>query len=105
MKEINLENLITEGINPDTINIDKVSTLDMITMINEEDKKVAFAVEKVKDRIAMAVDAISERIKEGGRLIYVGAGTSGRLGILDASECPQPMESILIWFKGNSRRI
>ncbi|MCX7883651.1 MAG: N-acetylmuramic acid 6-phosphate etherase [Caloramator sp.] len=88
MKEINLENLITEGINPDTVNIDKVSTFDMITMINEEDKKAAFAVEKVKDRIAMAVDAISERIKEGGRLIYVGAGTSGRLGILDASECP-----------------
>lgn len=83
-----LAKLSTEGRNPNTLNIDRVSTLDMITLINEEDKKVAIAVEKEKEQIAKAVDVIAERMLQGGRLIYVGAGTSGRLGILDASECP-----------------
>lgn len=83
-----LTKLVTEGRNPDTINIDSVSTLEMITMINEEDKKVALAVEKAKEDIARAVDVIAESFAKGGRLIYIGAGTSGRLGILDASECP-----------------
>lgn len=83
-----LAKLSTEGRNPSTLNIDRVSTLDMITLINEEDKKVAIAVEKEKEQIAKAVDVIAERMLQGGRLIYVGAGTSGRLGILDASECP-----------------
>jgi N-acetylmuramic acid 6-phosphate etherase len=83
-----LAKLSTEGRNPSTLNIDRVSTLDMITLINEEDKKVAIAVEKEKDQIAKAVDVIAERMLQGGRLIYIGAGTSGRLGILDASECP-----------------
>lgn len=83
-----LAKLATESRNPNTMNIDRVSTLEMITMINEEDKKVAFAVEKAKEDIARAVDLIAERMQRGGRLIYVGAGTSGRLGILDASECP-----------------
>lgn len=84
----NLGKLSTEGRNPNTMNIDRVSTLEMITMINEEDKKVALAVERAKEDIARAVDVIAERMKKGGRLIYAGAGTSGRLGILDASECP-----------------
>jgi N-acetylmuramic acid 6-phosphate etherase len=83
-----LEKLSTEGRNPNTMNIDRVSTIEMITMINEEDKNVALAVESVKEDIARAVDVIAERMQRGGRLIYVGAGTSGRLGILDASECP-----------------
>lgn len=83
-----LAKLSTEGRNPSTLNIDRVSTLDMITLINEEDKKIAIAVEKEKEQIAKAVDVIAERMLQGGRLIYVGAGTSGRLGILDASECP-----------------
>lgn len=83
-----LAKLSTEGRNPNTLNIDRVSTLDMITLMNEEDKKVAIAVEKEKEQIAKAVDVIAERMLKGGRLIYVGAGTSGRLGILDASECP-----------------
>lgn len=83
-----LATLTTEGRNVNTVNIDKVSTLDMITMINEEDKKVALAVEKAKVSIAKAVDITAERLSRGGRLIYLGAGTSGRLGILDASECP-----------------
>lgn len=88
MNEKDLGRLSTEGRNPDTMNIDRVTTLEMITMINEEDKRVALAVEKAKEDIARAVDVIAERMKRGGRLIYAGAGTSGRLGILDASECP-----------------
>lgn len=88
MKIEKLEKLVTEGRNPNTMNIDNLSTLEMIQMINEEDKKVALAVEEAKESIAKAVDLIAERLAEGGRLIYIGAGTSGRLGILDASECP-----------------
>lgn len=84
----NLENLVTESINKDTVNIDSVNTLEIIKMINDEDKKVAYAVEKQQSNIAKAVDLIYDRLKEGGRLIYVGAGTSGRLGVVDASECP-----------------
>lgn len=83
-----LAGLATEGRNPNTMNIDRVSTLEMIRMINEEDKKIAFAVEKAAEDIARAVDVIAERLQRGGRLLYLGAGTSGRLGILDASECP-----------------
>ena len=83
-----LAKLTTESININTTNIDRVSTFHMITLINEEDKKVALAIEKVKEEIAKAVDIIAKKLMEGGRLIYVGAGTSGRLGILDASECP-----------------
>ncbi len=86
--ELNLSKLITEGRNPNTMNIDCVSTEEMIRMINEEDKKVALAVENEISNIARAVDAIAEKLREGGRLIYMGAGTSGRIGILDASECP-----------------
>ena len=70
------------------LDIDKVSTLEMVKIINKEDKKVAEAVEKELPKIAEAIDGIVERIYKGGRLIYIGAGTSGRLGILDASECP-----------------
>ena len=88
MEVESLSKMVTEGINPDTVNIDRVSTYNMLTMINEEDKKVAFAVEKVKESIAKAVDLTAERLLKGGRLIYMGAGTSGRLGVLDASECP-----------------
>lgn len=83
-----LTKLSTERRNPNTMNIDSVSTLEIIEMINEEDKKVALDVETAKVNIAKAVDVIAERLSKGGRLIYVGAGTSGRLGILDASECP-----------------
>jgi N-acetylmuramic acid 6-phosphate etherase len=88
MKIENLEKLVTEGRNPNTMEIDSVSTLEMIEMINEEDKKVAIAVGEAKENIAKAVDLIADRLAQGGRLIYIGAGTSGRLGILDASECP-----------------
>ena len=83
-----LSKLTTESKNENTVNIDKVSTLEMVEMINNEDQKVALAVEKEKENIAKAIDLIAYKLSEGGRLIYVGAGTSGRLGILDASECP-----------------
>lgn len=85
---IDLGKLSTEQRNPNTAEIDRVPTLDMVRLINEEDKKVALAVEQVLPEIAQAVDLIAAQIKRGGRLFYIGAGTSGRLGILDASECP-----------------
>lgn len=88
MEKIVLDKLTTESRNESTLNIDKVSTLEMVKLINNEDKKVALAVEKELPEIAKAIDGIVERINRGGRLIYIGAGTSGRLGILDASECP-----------------
>lgn len=85
---IDLTHLVTESRNPNSEQIDNLSTLDMLKVINNEDKKVAFAIEQQLESIAQAVEAISHAFKHGGRLIYCGAGTSGRLGILDASECP-----------------
>lgn len=79
---------ITEQENPATQSIDSVSTLEAARLINNEDKLVALAVEKVLPELAAAIDRIVERLKNGGRLFYVGTGTSGRLGVLDASECP-----------------
>ncbi|MGL6168052.1 MAG: N-acetylmuramic acid 6-phosphate etherase, partial [Fusobacteriaceae bacterium] len=88
MDKLNLKSLTTESRNQNTINIDSVSTAEMVKIINNEDKKVAEAVQIELPQIASAIDGIVERMKKGGRLIYIGAGTSGRLGILDASECP-----------------
>lgn len=85
---IDLNQLATERRNPNTLAIDQVSTLEMVRLINAEDQRVALAVEAVLPQIAAAIDLIAAQLKRGGRLIYVGAGTSGRLGILDASECP-----------------
>lgn len=79
---------VTEQENPNTANIDRVSMLEAIRLINDEDKKVAFAVEIVLPEIAQAIEKIVERLKNGGRLFYIGTGTSGRLGVLDASEIP-----------------
>ncbi|MBP2097555.1 N-acetylmuramic acid 6-phosphate etherase [Enterococcus rivorum] len=81
-----LEELTTELRNDASMEIDQLSTLDMVKIINNEDRKVAFAVEKVLPDIAAAIDRASERYQTGGRLIYCGAGTSGRLGTLDAIE-------------------
>lgn len=78
----------TEQENPRTSEIDKLPTIDAIRLINGEDKKVAEAVERVLPEIAASIDKIVERLKNGGRLFYVGTGTSGRLGVLDASEIP-----------------
>jgi len=79
---------ITEQENPNTTHIDQVSTLDALRLINDEDKLVAAAVEKVLPDVAAAVDEIVNRLQNSGRLFYIGTGTSGRLGVLDASEIP-----------------
>ena len=79
---------VTEEPNPRTKDIDRRSTIEIVTLISQEDKLVAEAVAGVLDRIAQATDLIVERLRSGGRLIYVGTGTSGRLGVLDASEIP-----------------
>ncbi|HRJ87179.1 MAG TPA: N-acetylmuramic acid 6-phosphate etherase [Pyrinomonadaceae bacterium] len=79
---------ITEQENPKTVNIDEVSTIEALRLINEEDKLVAIAVERVLPQIADTTDRIVGRLQNGGRLFYVGTGTSGRLGVLDASEIP-----------------
>ena len=79
---------ITEQENPRTVSIDKVSTVEALRLINDEDKLVADAVAKVLPQIAGTVERVVERLQKGGRLFYVGTGTSGRLGVLDASEIP-----------------
>jgi N-acetylmuramic acid 6-phosphate etherase len=79
---------ITEQANPRTKQIDRQSALDIVTLINEEDRLVAEAVSRVLPRVAEAVEMIAARLGGGGRLFYIGSGTSGRLGVLDASECP-----------------
>lgn len=84
---IKLENLTTEGRNPVSEQIDAVTIQEMMKIINEEDKKVPEAVGKEIEHIAKAVEIIVSALRQGGRLIYLGAGTSGRLGILDAVEC------------------
>ncbi|RWX56275.1 N-acetylmuramic acid 6-phosphate etherase [Photobacterium chitinilyticum] len=86
--KIDLSKMVTESRNTASQHIDTLSTMEMLKVINDEDKKVALAVEQALPEIARAVDAIAVAFRQGGRLIYSGAGTSGRLGILDASECP-----------------
>ncbi len=83
-----LSNLTTEKRNPNSMNLDRMSTIEILNLINEEDKKVADAVEMVLPKVETAVDRIVNALSNGGRLFYVGAGTSGRLGVMDASECP-----------------
>lgn len=85
---IDLSKLTTEQRNPQSRHIDAVSTMEMLRIMNEEDKKVPVAVGKVLPQIAQAVDVITKALQNGGHLFYIGAGTSGRLGILDAVECP-----------------
>ena len=83
-----LDYLTTESRNPHSEHIDELSTLEMLTVINREDATVAAAVASELPNIARAVDEIAAHFAQGGRLFYIGAGTSGRLGVLDASECP-----------------
>lgn len=85
---MNLNTLLTEARNPNTVNIDRQSSLGIVTLINQEDLKVAAVIQDILPDIAFAVDLIVAALQSGGRLFYLGAGTSGRLGILDASECP-----------------
>jgi N-acetylmuramic acid 6-phosphate etherase len=84
---VNLNHILTEKRNPQTLNIDELSSLEIVKKINEEDHQVPHAINKVLPVIALLVDEIVSAFKQGGRLIYIGAGTSGRLGVLDASEC------------------
>lgn len=106
---IDLSNLVTESRNHDSENIDTLSTLDMLSVINNEDKKVPLAIEKVLPEIAQLVDNVAVAFTQGGRLIYCGAGTSGRLGILDASECPPtfgtPHEMVIGLIAGGHKAI
>lgn len=84
----NIQKLSTEQRNPNTMQIDRLDTAGILTAINREDKQVPLAVEAVIPQITKLVDEAHERMMKGGRVIYIGAGTSGRLGVLDASECP-----------------
>lgn len=106
---LDLNKMITEGRNPASETIDQLTTEQMLTVINQEDQKVALAVEAILPQIARAVDAITAAFAAGGRLIYCGAGTSGRLGILDASECPptfgSPPEQVQGLIAGGHRAI
>lgn len=86
--KIELKQMLTEKRNIESMEIDKASTEEVLKIINNEDKKVAIAVEKELGKIAIVVDQVVKAMKNKGRLFYIGAGTSGRLGILDASECP-----------------
>lgn len=106
---LDLSRMITESRNPASENIDELSTEAMLRVINNEDKKVALAVEAIVPQIAQAVDAVVAAFQRGGRLIYSGAGTSGRLGILDASECPPtfgtPREQVIGLIAGGHKAI
>ena len=86
--EASLGMLTTEGRNPLTRDLDNLSALEIVKLINAEDEKVVVAVREVSEPVAKAIDVIADRLSRGGRLVYAGAGTSGRLGVLDAVECP-----------------
>lgn len=85
---VNIKNISTEKRNPNTMDIDCLSTIEILKKINNEDKTVSAAVEKAIPQINFLVEEVIESFKKKGRLIYIGAGTSGRIGVLDASECP-----------------
>lgn len=104
-----LSQMITEQRNPNSQNIDQLSPLEIVQIINQEDKQVAIAVEKCLPQIALAVGKIEHAFLNGGRLVYIGAGTSGRLGVLDASECPPtygvPPEMVVGIIAGGERAL
>ena len=83
-----LSTLITEQRNLNSMHVDSLSALEIVQLMNQEDKQVPLAIEKCLPQIAQAVECIVAAFQQGGRLVYIGAGTSGRLGVLDASECP-----------------
>jgi len=101
--------LDTEKVNPATIEIDRMSPLEIVQVINDEDAKVAQAVKQVLPQIAGAIEEIAARLRGGGRLVYFGAGTSGRLGALDASECPPtfnvPQEMVIACIAGGTQAL
>ncbi len=102
--ELALDQLATEGINPASTGIDRMTPLELARVMNDADATVAPAVARQLPQIAAAIAAITDRLAAGGRLIYMGAGTSGRLGVLDASECPPtfntPPEQVIGWIAG-----
>ncbi len=95
-----LQQLVSEGRNPRTTDIDLMPSLEIVTTMNEEDRGVAEAVRRTLPQVAEAVDAIVAAFHAGGRLVYIGAGTSGRLGVLDASECRRPSACRRQWWSG-----
>lgn len=106
---VDLNKLLTEQQNPNTMDLDKMSVSDALQVMSDEDKKVQKAVEAVIPDIEQAVHLIVKQFKKGGRLIYIGAGTSGRLGVLDASECPPtfgtPSEKVIGIIAGGRRAL
>ena len=80
--------LLTEQVNPHSLNLDQLNSLELVELFNSEDQKAVAAVAAAKVQLAAAIDLAAEKLRQGGRLFYVGAGTSGRLGVLDAAECP-----------------
>ena len=107
--EYPLSVLDTEKVNPATIEIDRMSPLEIVQVINDEDAKVAQAVKQVLPQIGKAIEEIATRLRGGGRLVYFGAGTSGRLGALDASECPPtfnvPQEMVIACIAGGPQAL
>ncbi|MDN6397943.1 MAG: N-acetylmuramic acid 6-phosphate etherase [Alkalibacterium sp.] len=104
---VKLEKMATEKQNPNTLNLDQMSVKEALTVMNKEDEKVTEAIEEVIPEIESAVHVIIKQLRKGGRLIYTGAGTSGRLGVLDASECPPtfgtPKEKVVGLIAGGER--
>jgi N-acetylmuramic acid 6-phosphate etherase len=80
--------LLTEQVNSNSLNLDQINSLELVDLFNSEDQKAVAAVAAAKTQLASAIDCTAERLRQGGRLFYIGAGTSGRLGVLDAAECP-----------------
>ena len=85
---MDLNKMMTETRNPDTMTLDQMSALELVTVMNREDHKVPEAIASALPQIASTVEVVEQAFRKGGRLFYLGAGTSGRLGVLDASECP-----------------
>lgn len=97
---MNLGTLVSETRNPQTMDLDALSTPELVKRFNEQDTRVAEAVKATLPDVARAVDAAAAALKSGGRIIYMGAGTSGRLGVLDASECPRRLAFRTVWSSG-----
>ncbi|WP_161878435.1 N-acetylmuramic acid 6-phosphate etherase [Alkalibacterium sp. MB6] len=104
---VDLTKMGTEQQNPNTMNLDEMSVKEALTVMNNEDKKVAEAIEEVIPEIEEAIHVIIKQLKKGGRIVYTGAGTSGRLGVLDAAECPPtfgtPKEQVVALIAGGER--
>src|SRR5436853_5900437 len=88
-----MDHLQTEARNPASTNLDELTPLQLVQLMNREDSRVISALASQAEAIAQAIEIIAERLRAGGRLVYVGAGTSGRLGVLDATECPPTFSS------------